>query len=145
VQRVGWWILALVVPPGLALTLGLGPLQGTAQHWLLGVVTPVSIAGLVLLGTAWTRLQYRHARWRLTRDSLEIRRGVVWRRALQVPRSRVQHTDVVQGPVQRRYGIATLAVHTAGTSHATVTLDGLSREDALAVRDRLLEGEGDDL
>src|SRR5690606_30547574 len=41
----------------------------------------------------WPTIAYRHASWRLDDEGLEIRRGVVWRRIMNVPRSRVQHTD----------------------------------------------------
>jgi membrane protein YdbS with pleckstrin-like domain len=51
---------------------------------------------------------------------LEIRRGVFWRSVVNVPRSRVQHTDVSQGPLERSYGLGTLIVYTAGTDHAQV-------------------------
>ncbi|HQX83726.1 MAG TPA: PH domain-containing protein, partial [Vicinamibacterales bacterium] len=75
---------------------------------------------------------------------LEIRRGVIWRRVVNVPQTRVQHTDVSQGPIERSHGLSTLIVHTAGTEHAQVALPGLSREDALALRDQLLPRDGRD-
>lgn len=92
----------------------------------------------------WPVIVYRHAGWRLDEDGLEIRRGVVWRRIINVPRSRVQHTDVSQGPLERSHGLSTLVVHTAGTDHARVTLAGLARETALGLRDQLLPRDGRD-
>jgi hypothetical protein len=80
----------------------------------------------------------------LTADLLEIRRGVWWRSVVTVPLSRVQHTDVNQGPLQRRFDLSTLVVHTAGTQHATVKLEGLGKEVAESVRDELLKQRGDD-
>ena len=44
---------------------------------------------------------------------------------IHVPRSRVQHTDVSQGPVERRFGLGTLVIYTAGTDYARVDLAGL--------------------
>ena len=61
-----------------------------------------------------------------------------------VPRSRVQHTDVAQGPLERRYGLGTLVIYTAGTEHAKVALPGLAYADALRIRDQLLPREGAD-
>lgn len=92
----------------------------------------------------WPVIAYKHAGWRLDEDGLEIRRGVVWRRIINVPRSRVQHTDVSQGPLERSHGLSTLVVHTAGTDHARVTLAGLARETALGLRDQLLPRDGRD-
>ena len=56
-----------------------------------------------------------------------------------MPRSRVQHTDVEQGPLQRKYGVATLIVHTAGMEEAKVRLEGLTRGTALRIRDYLIQ------
>ena len=65
-------------------------------------------------------------------------------RVTNVPRSRVQHTDVSQGPLERRYGVGTLVIHTAGTDDAVVTQRGLTHGTALAIRDHLLPREGPD-
>jgi hypothetical protein len=56
----------------------------------------------------------------------------------------VQHIDVSQGPLQRRYGLGTLAIYTAGTEHSQVILPGLEHGTALSVRNHLLPGEADD-
>jgi uncharacterized protein len=99
-----------------------------------GVLTIVLFAG-AMIGPA---LQYRRARYRVTPFGLEIRWGVIWRRITIVPRSRIQHTDVEQGPLLRRFGLAKLVVHTAGTEHSTVPLYGLAMPDATAIRDDLM-------
>jgi membrane protein YdbS with pleckstrin-like domain len=56
----------------------------------------------------------------------------------------VQHTDVSQGPLERRYGLGTRVIFTAGTDHARVDLKGLDHATALAIRDHLLPRGGDD-
>ncbi len=88
----------------------------------------------------WPPVAYRFEFYRVDADGLEIRSGVYFRSVTTVPRSRVQHTDVSQGPLQRRYGLATLTVHTAGTENAQVELPGLRHDVALKIRDHLLPG-----
>ena len=61
-----------------------------------------------------------------------------------MPRARIQHTDVDEGPIARRFGIATMKVFTAGSEVSELEIDGLSRADALALRDRLLGRTGAD-
>ena len=92
----------------------------------------------------WPVLHHRYASYTVNPDGIKIRTGVVWRKAISVPRSRVQHTDVSQGPLERRYGLGTLGVYTAGTSYAKVSLDGLAHGTALEIRDHLLPLEGAD-
>ena len=68
----------------------------------------------------WPAISYRFASYRLDDEGLEILRGVYWRTITNVPRSRVQHTDVSQGPLERRHGLGTLVIYTAGTQHSQV-------------------------
>jgi membrane protein YdbS with pleckstrin-like domain len=86
----------------------------------------------------WPAIAHRHARWRLDETGLEIRRGVFWKHQISVPLARLQHADIGQGPVQRRYGLAKLTVHTAGSANASVELDGLAIETATWLRDMLI-------
>jgi len=86
----------------------------------------------------WPEISHRHASYTVHEEGVEIRRGVVWRTVISVPRSRVQHTDVAQGPLERRYGLGTLDIYTAGREHAKVNLHGLDHQTAFAIRDHLL-------
>ncbi len=92
----------------------------------------------------WPVLHHRYASYAVHPDGIEIRKGVIWRQAISVARSRVQHTDVSQGPLERKYGLGTLGIYTAGTDHAKVSLDGLEHGTALRIRDHLLPPAGDD-
>ena len=124
--------VALTVRPTWTMA-GLG-----AVGWLMATVA------MAVWLWMWPSKAYTYASYRLDADGLEIRRGVVFRRVINLPRSRVQHTDVSQGPIERSYGLSTLIVHTAGSEHARVALVGLSREEALSLRDQLLPRDGRD-
>lgn len=102
------------------------------------------VAALAARALLWPPLRYRHESYRLLPDAIEIRRGVIWRTVIHVPKTRVQHTDVSRGPLERPFGLATLVIYTAGTDHASVTLGGLRHTVAFAVRDHLIPGGGDD-
>jgi membrane protein YdbS with pleckstrin-like domain len=103
----------------------------------LGVFVGLAIA--LVIG-AWRIGLARHARTRFALDehSLRIRRGILWRSETVVPRSRVQHTDVNRGPLDRRLGLATLKVFTAGTKLASLGLDGLPDARAVELRNALI-------
>lgn len=70
-------------------------------------------------------------------DELRVVRGNIRRVDTVVPLSRVQHIDVDQGPLQRRAGLATVVIHTAGTSATLVPVAHLPHDDAVALRDRI--------
>jgi membrane protein YdbS with pleckstrin-like domain len=106
----------------------------------LAAVSLVAVSAVVLaawLAETWPPREYAHTRYRLDQDGLQVARGVYWRSITQVPRTRVQHTDVSQGPIERRYGLGTLIVYTAGTDHARIALPGLAFDTAVALRDDL--------
>jgi membrane protein YdbS with pleckstrin-like domain len=145
-QRVGWITAAVV--SGFAFIAAFG-------FW---ASTRFSLAGLAAAGgawiafsgfmawhaQAWPEIAYRHASYKVDDQGIEIRRGVFWRTIVNVPRSRVQHTDVSQGPLERTHELGTLVVYTAGTDHARVDLAGLAHARALRIREHLLpKGEGD--
>ncbi|MFG0285026.1 MAG: PH domain-containing protein [Phycisphaerales bacterium JB039] len=108
--------------------------------WLAGwLAAAIAIGALSMVAPV---LQYRRASYAVCDLGIEIRRGVLWRRITIVPRSRIQHTDVEQGPIMRRFGLAKLVIHTAGAEHATVPLYGLTMADAVAIRDQLIAQNG---
>lgn len=112
-----------------------------APGWVVLLVLGAGTSFLVLLGSAAYRYpaaEHRHARWRLTRRGFEYKHGVVWRTVTDVPVTRIQHIDVSQGPLQKRFGLATLTIHTAGTSAAEISAAGLAEGTAAAIRDALV-------
>jgi membrane protein YdbS with pleckstrin-like domain len=100
--------------------------------------------GFATLFYRWPPIEHRHTFYRVDEQGIEIRRGVYWRVVINVPRSRVQHTDVSQGPLDRRFGLGTLVIYTAGTDHAKVDLPGLDHATALRIREHLLPGAAGD-
>jgi uncharacterized protein len=103
----------------------------------------LTIVGGLFLSWWWPSISYRHLRFGIDETGIAIESGVVWRARVALPRVRIQHTDVSQGPLERRYGIGTLKMYTAGSRHTKIELPGLRHEDALALRDALLaEGSG---
>jgi len=107
--------------------------------WLLRVVAFLSIWLLFYGLIHWYSIHwYKAYKYKLTEAGLEIHKGVFWRQQNMVPRNRVQHIDITTGPLERRYDLSKLVVHTAGTRNATITLPGLQHEDAADLRQELI-------
>lgn len=132
-------VLAALPLLPLALIAGAHDLEGLTLIGLLLTVLSV----LQLAAFLFARASYRRTRYALDDDGLLIVRGVIWHSETRVPRSRVQHTDLNRGPIDRWLGLAELRVHTAGTRLAAVSLGGLSEDEARRLRNDLL-GEDDD-
>lgn len=107
----------------------------------------LALASLVLLpacGVWLARKQYRYTHWLLDRDGFALLRGRLWRRETRIPASRVQHLDLRRGPLERRFGLATLVIHTAGTRDSAVHVAGLAVADAERLRDHLARQDNRD-
>lgn len=127
---VGGSFVALLVQ---ALFFAEGPQYLNWGLWVLFVVVMAFLQFWV------PYLAHHRYRYRINDQGLEIHRGVWWRSQIHVPRSRIQHTDVSQGPLERLLGLAHLVVHTAGTHNASTALTGIAYADALAAREELTE------
>jgi membrane protein YdbS with pleckstrin-like domain len=147
VQRIGGAISASVL--SFVLLIGTISFLAATRVGLFVGLLAVAIWGVVTGGTGllafiWPPVRFRHTAYSIDGRGMQIRRGVFWKSVVNVPRSRVQHTDVQQGPVERSFGLATLIIYTAGTQHASIPLSGLARETALRIRDHLLTDDEDD-
>ncbi|MEJ5913917.1 PH domain-containing protein [Pseudokineococcus sp. 1T1Z-3] len=69
-------------------------------------------------------------------DDLLVRHGLLFRSLVVVPYGRMQFVDVQAGPVDRRFGIATVQLHTASAG-TDATIPGLPPQEAERLRDRL--------
>lgn len=120
----------------LPLVIGAGALE-VAKLLPLGVfLVPV----LLLYGFAAFVVparKYRHWGYDMGTDRIRIVRGYMFYHDTIVPFGRIQHIDVDQGPIDRRYGLAKLTVHTAGNHNSTVALPGLAHADAMNMREAI--------
>lgn len=99
----------------------------TTLAWLMVLV------GCVILPSR----RYASIGYALGAANLRVARGFFFRVDTIVPFVRVQHIDVGQGPIERRYGLSHLVVHTSGTHNSTVTLPGLPSATAAAMREAI--------
>jgi membrane protein YdbS with pleckstrin-like domain len=128
-------LTALPIVVGLAAALVLANVDGWPAR--IGIGLALLTAG-ALAGWGMGRARWRRTRWMLDERGLSVQRGLIWRKEVLVPRTRVQHLDLERGPIERRFGLATLVVHTAGTRMNALRQHGFLDADAVALRDALL-------
>lgn len=120
-------------------------LSGAAETFntmalLPGIALPLVLA--VIFGVAaYLYAARRFARYKGEHFALEgvrLQDGVWWQTETWIPIARLQHLDVQQGPLDRRWGMATLSLHTAGTHDHRLRIKGLPLQQAYALRDALM-------
>jgi uncharacterized protein len=139
-EAIGFGVLALLV---LAADVG-ARLAGLDLPGPPGVAAGLVAAAGALDAWWLPRARFRHWRYQVAEDALELRHGVVRRIHSAIPYFRVQHIDVSQGPVERAVGLARLVVHTASAG-TDATIPGVAAGDAEGLRRLILAraGSGD--
>lgn len=80
------------------------------------------------------QIRYRHWRYHVDAQELDIQFGVFVVRRTLIPLVRVQHVDTVQGPLSKQFGLSSVTVSTAAGSHV---IPGLSDAAADQLRDHI--------
>ncbi len=110
--------------------------------WTLPFLGAILLAALSIFITP--SLSWRQWRYEIRSDEVDLQRGIFWITRTLVPLARIQHVDTQNGPLQRRYGLATVVFYTAAGANR---IPELSAPIAAEVRDRIsaLTREQDEL
>ena len=66
-------------------------------------------------------------------------KGIIWKRTVVLPVSRIQHVELSNGPFERLFGHSTLKFFTAGGSQVDLKIPGLQQDRAEQLRQWLLQ------
>lgn len=102
---------------------------------------------------AWSRLTYHFYRFELTKDSFRKESGVIIKKYVSIPYTRIQNVDINRGIMARLLGLSDLMIQTAGSSAvmyrggaigvgAEGLLPGVSLARAEELRDQLIAKAG---
>lgn len=114
--------------------------------FLLWLIFPA----LFIFFWVWAKLTYHFYRYELRKEGFRKERGVIWKKYVTIPYSRIQNVDIYRGVIARVLGLSDLYIQTAGASAqvsrwgawgmgAEGRLPGLSREVAEQLRDELVK------
>lgn len=108
--------------------------------WLVTpwLIVPVVAAALAIFAWGWVLTDRNWRSWGYAEraDDLLVTHGVLFKELVVVPYGRMQYVDVTAGPLERRFGIAKVELHTASTATDAV-IPGLPPEEAARLRDHL--------
>lgn len=103
---------------------------------ILGFLIP--ILAILIFVSYWIPKYYDTMLYKLTQNELIWRRGVWFKKTGIVPYNRITNIDIVQGPVSRSLGIASIKIQTAGYSGpanggriAEITIEGMEQFEDL--------------
>ena len=125
----------LNIGAGALLLVGLTVLAAMASTWAAVVV---AVLGVAALAWGWVVVGRSVRSWGYAEraEDLLVTRGVLNRQLVVVPYGRMQFVDVTAGPLDRRFGLATVQLHTAAAA-SDAQIPGLVPAEAARLRDRL--------
>lgn len=91
--------------------------------WISMIVIGLGIISTYVNIILFPSLRWRWWRYDVRQDEIELQHGFFIKARTLVPMIRVQHVDTVQGPILRRYKLASVIVHTAATAHEIPALE----------------------
>lgn len=103
-------------------------------HWTLVAPAWAALCALASRSLLWPFVSVPRCGYAVRDRDILHRTGVLWRRVQVVPFNRVQHAVTSHGPLDRRFGLATLVVFTAGGSAGDMAVAGLGEDVAERLR-----------
>ncbi|QED46363.1 PH domain-containing protein [Cytobacillus dafuensis] len=91
--------------------------------WIIGAALIFYAIDTYLFVMLIPTLRWKRWRYEVRENEIELQHGVFVIKRTLVPMIRVQHVDTKQGPILRKYKLATVAVSTAATVHEIPALD----------------------
>jgi len=100
------------------------------------ISAPVTVIFHLLLVFVFPKVRWKRWRYEVGKKGVDMQRGIIITKRTIVPINRVQHVDTKQGPVYRKYGLSSISMSTAATTHEIPALD---EETASSLRELISE------
>jgi membrane protein YdbS with pleckstrin-like domain len=91
--------------------------------WISAIILVIELIYTYLSVFFLPLLRWKRWRYDVREQEIELQRGIFIKVRTLVPMVRVQHVDTVQGPILRKYKLASVIVHTAATIHEIPALE----------------------
>lgn len=131
ILRIEWFITSIILA-AIAVVLVLIT-DGMDETLTMILVTGVLI---FLVGFYWITQEkaFPFRAYSVREHDIVSQSGWIVRTVKICPLNRVQNCSIHVGPLERKYGLATLSLFTAGSSGADLKIPGLQAEEAEAIR-----------
>lgn len=101
------------------------------------ILSTVLLAFILFSGLAFffTGIDFKYSGYALRERDVLYRSGWFIRKLRVVMLSRVQHVSIQAGPLERKFGLSSVSIFTAGASQADFTIKGIKAETAQNIKE----------
>lgn len=103
--------------------------------WILIILSILVFATILFITILLPILKMKYTAYEIYENDLEIQKGMFVIKRTIIPMVRVQHVTTEVGPILRKYGLSTVNISTAATTHKIV---GLEHSVAERLRDKIV-------
>src|SRR3954464_149747 len=97
--------------------------------WISVILIVIELIFTYLNIFLFPALMWRRWRYEVREEEIELQEGIFIVKRTLIPMIRVQHVDTVQGPILRKYQLASVIVNTAATAHKIPALEESEAEE----------------
>lgn len=98
-------------------------------QWISILLIVFGVSETYFLVLLLPKLRWQRWRYEVREDEIEFQKGIFIRTRTLIPMIRVQHVDTVQGPLLRKYQLASVIVNTAATAREIPALEEHEAEE----------------
>ena len=99
---------------------------------------------LFALNLSFTALAFKKRKYALRAKDIIYTKGLIWSVRTAIPFNRIQHAELKQGPIDRKFGLSSLKVFTAGGQSSDLVIPGLPSDQAQQLKDFVLGKTAED-
>ena len=112
--------------------------------WIAPLFTPIPMISaasgsfwlvLLLLTFAFEKRKYKVMGFVIREHDLTYKRGLFFFKQVTLPFNRIQHTEISNGPIERKFNLSSLKIFTAGGASSDLSISGLDPERAQELKD----------
>lgn len=92
-------------------------------NWIIALAVILLLLEAYFFIYLFPKLKWKRWRYEVREQEIELQQGIFIIKRTLIPMIRVQHVDTRQGPLLRKYKLATVTVSTAATIHEIPALE----------------------
>lgn len=132
VWRIHGWIESVIVwLIFIGVGVGIHYLHVSFDYWIYAGLAVVAILFTICFVYAFPKIRWHHWRYEVREEEIELKYGLFVIERVLVPMIRVQHVNMTQGPILKKYHLAEISISTAATVHK---IPALTEEEAEELR-----------
>lgn len=136
VLRISWFIFFFLLFAGCAaLIFFVDELQKALVISIASGAYLVILLATVIIGTA----SFKRKEYAVREKDILYRTGWIFQNLHMVPFNRMQHCVVHMGPIERKFGLASISLFTAASEGKDITIHGLTQIEAEQLKELIMQ------